>query len=386
MDHSIYIWSTQDHRLVKRLRGHTGEVGGAFINRDGDTLISFDNYGEMLKWEWSTSPDEFLGYKANDRLWRNDLGWYISPSDPELIYFNTHPDWEVEGINLAKMKREKTFASHGLEGLSVDGTEMITFRPFGEDREQGEIVRWNLVSETSRAIKIPISREGPQDWPHCQVNYCPEQEEILFSWDSSTFYLLDATTGMIQQSLRPDEKKLFSLINISPQGQWLVLSPEDNIDEGDEVYIFKRVQSQYQLYRVVKLFGNGQVIHTLDFSDDERWLGVLSFEHYGILLDLNEPNNDPIQIGAGKRGIRCIDFAPDGRSVVLGSDDGTLRAWLIETRRELFAIRPGFFIDRVQFSPDDQWLIASGGSKTPYRADRIIRWKIRNGENETAND
>ena len=72
--------------------------------------------------------------------------------------------------------------------------------------------------------------------------------------------------------------------------------------------------------------------------------------------------------------VRCLGFAPDGRTLASGSYDGTVRLWDVATGREQAVLRghTGWVL-AVAFAPDGR-AVASGGN------DQIVRfWDVATG-------
>ncbi|WP_413206196.1 pentapeptide repeat-containing protein [Rhodospirillum sp. A1_3_36] len=62
--------------------------------------------------------------------------------------------------------------------------------------------------------------------------------------------------------------------------------------------------------------------------------------------------------------VQCCAFSPDGRRLLSGGEDGTLRLWNAETGRILSAIEHGTRIQSCAFSPDGRRLISGGDDGT----------------------
>ncbi|MBW3540883.1 MAG: protein kinase [Planctomycetes bacterium] len=62
-------------------------------------------------------------------------------------------------------------------------------------------------------------------------------------------------------------------------------------------------------------------------------------------------------------GVRCVSFAPDGRTLLAGGTDGTIRGWHMATGRPLGALyrtpHPQESIKDILVSPDGRWLAAA---------------------------
>ena len=66
-----------------------------------------------------------------------------------------------------------------------------------------------------------------------------------------------------------------------------------------------------------------------------------------------------------KEGCSGVTFSPDGRTLAVACDDGTVRLWNLATRREVAVLNHGKPELRfVVFSPDGQTLVSVGANGT----------------------
>ena len=56
--------------------------------------------------------------------------------------------------------------------------------------------------------------------------------------------------------------------------------------------------------------------------------------------------------------VSSVGFSPDGRRIVSGSGDGTVKLWDVETGRETLTLEAHRSVSSVSFSPDGQQLIS----------------------------
>jgi WD40 repeat protein len=69
---------------------------------------------------------------------------------------------------------------------------------------------------------------------------------------------------------------------------------------------------------------------------------------------------------------RCLAFSPDGRTLALGGDDGTIRLWDMPAARERIVLRGHKDIVRsVAFSPDGRRLVSSGQERLVFLWDSL---------------
>src|SRR5262249_12896749 len=77
--------------------------------------------------------------------------------------------------------------------------------------------------------------------------------------------------------------------------------------------------------------------------------------------------------------VHAVVFSPDGRTLVSGSTDQTVRLWNVETRRELLQLAPGGVefgpVVTLAFSPDGKHLLAGGeGSTAAFWSSAPVVW------------
>ena len=64
--------------------------------------------------------------------------------------------------------------------------------------------------------------------------------------------------------------------------------------------------------------------------------------------------------------VQSVRFSPDGRWIVSGSWDGTVRIWDVSTGRQMGESMRGHtnWVKSVAFSPDGRWIVSGSADKT----------------------
>ena len=64
--------------------------------------------------------------------------------------------------------------------------------------------------------------------------------------------------------------------------------------------------------------------------------------------------------------VRAVSFSPDGRLVVSGSGDKTVRVWESTTGKEVARMTHEGGVSAVSFSPDGRLVVSGSGEPTSY--------------------
>ena len=72
-----------------------------------------------------------------------------------------------------------------------------------------------------------------------------------------------------------------------------------------------------------------------------------------------------------------MTFSPDGRRLVVGLEDGSVKLWATESRQELLTLkgRQDSWVTGVSFSQDGETLVSANGFE-------VVRWVARKEERE----
>jgi WD40 repeat protein/tetratricopeptide (TPR) repeat protein len=120
--------------------------------------------------------------------------------------------------------------------------------------------------------------------------------------------------------------------------------------------------------------GRGQV-EDVAFSPDGKTLALASNGGTVQLWDVSTGKLLETLKGHSS-GVAAVVFSPDGRTLASGGGDQTVRLWNVETRRELMQLDPGSFrlgtVKSLDFSPDGKQLLAAGSNAVLWSAAPIV--------------
>jgi WD40 repeat protein len=363
-DGNIIVWDVRSAAAVETLSGHAGAVRALAVSRDGTTLYSGGADGNVLLWDLTGRRRigrPFDAGSPNDGFPR-----YAMSSDGRLLAHGQR-NGRVTITDLRTLAPVRSFPvitpplpvdpDSGLEVRPING---MRFLPGGHelvvgggggflaivDADSGRVLK-RLTGQTGWMYTPGITDDG-------RVMVTGNSDKSVYLWSLPAGRPLGAP--LIFKGYPQDAQ-------VSPDGRWLVVAPENGVVEIYDAHTRKLV------HRVT----DHQGIFFARFSPDGRLLAVGDTQGRTQVWAVGSWK--PVTRSfAGLNGTaELAAISPDNRILAAGATDGAVRLWDIRTQQPIGGALPG--LPQIEviplFTPDGSGLIAA------YNTGRAYLWDIR---------
>lgn len=197
----LKTWNSEDGSFVSEMKGHTGEVWLTRFLKDGKTLISRDDDGTTIRWNYLTGKK--IASDENEPIfyWSGAVGFNADGSvfyagdldvdDPRILIYPTAKPFDIEALLEGKVKltQDNVLVGHKERvwavAFSPDGDTI-----FSADKDGGMRLWKTDTHETIAAWK---GRRN--DYTFVSVVFSPDGKMVASANMSNNIELWDAATG-----------------------------------------------------------------------------------------------------------------------------------------------------------------------------------------------
>ncbi|KAF4964049.1 hypothetical protein FSARC_7998 [Fusarium sarcochroum] len=373
------LWDVETNAALRKFEGAKEQISSVAISPDGRSIAAGSDDFTVLVWDLERGSMRYT-LKAHTR-WVNSV---IFSPDGKLLASGSMDEtlalWDAEtGRAIARFNNQSSCVNDAT--FSPDGS-MIATASFDQ------VVRlWDI----SRG-EITIILDGHSDCVN-SVKFSQDGKQILSGSDDMTIRLWDTATGTGNMTLKGHSMRVravaFSL-DVS-----IIVSGSDD----KTVKIWDTV-SGTQLHTLtdhssginaVAFSPNGQLFASCSFDDEVRLWDARTWTPIGKLEDFEDDDRsssgdmmdsihlEPLTVAnrdlkGHSEKVTCLVVSPNGQLLASGSQDGTIKLWLIEGVEVQGLEAHSSVVNHLAFSPDNH-LVASASS------DKTVRlWDTATGE------
>jgi WD40 repeat protein/ribosomal protein L9 len=281
----------------------------------------------------------------------------LSPDGRYIVSGSGYPDNTLRLWEAASGREIARFEAHTRDVMAV------AFSPDGRHIVSGSGDRTLRLWEVASGRELACFN-GHWDWV-TGVAFSPDGRYIVSGSDDGTLRLWDWATGREVTRFEGHTRGVSALAFSSDgrhivsgagrESDWCAAAPRDNT---------LRLWEAASGREVARFEGHTDSVNAVAFSPDGRYIVSGSGDRTLRLWDVSSGQSRRFDGHAAP--VPAVAFSPDGRQIVSGSGDGTLRLWEAASAREVAHLECHGGVTAVAFSPDGRYIV-SGSNDTTLR-------------------
>ncbi len=308
--------------------------------------------------------DSLAGYSLSLLSEDKDLDAVVAAIKAGKI-LQKHEKTDSEVISALRTNIDQSREHNRLAG-HTDGVYSVSFSPDGQTLATGSIDNtiklWDV--KTGKEItKTPMQYKGLVK----SVSFSPDGQ-ILATGTSDRIKLWDVEMGEeITKTLMRDSSRRVNSVSFSPDGQILATGNQNgtvklwDMKTEEEVKLWDIKMGE----KIPKMMQHKDFILSISFSPDGKILVTGSADNTIKIWDVDKDKGTEIGTLQGHHDyVNSVSFSPDGQTLATGSSDSTIKLWKnLGTSGEIATLPHGGEVESVSFSPGGQTLVSSSSDK-----------------------
>jgi WD40 repeat protein len=377
-DKTLQLWNVADGRLIKVMQGHNDQVSTLAVSPKDGTIASGDSGGEIRLWDGRTG--DVLRSAPFARL-----GGYVgklsfSPDGRLLLATcgftgckNTQKVFDV-----TSGKELKAYSKHNntvvASTFSADGQLVATGG--GDDQE---IHIWDPRSGDTKAV---LKGTGRSEFA---VAFSADGRQ--FAWGSTGRIVNHNNYGPLEMTLRlpSADAPLGEPEPVSSQDGWI--RAQDHLGTWS---LQHKAGGEYGYYSdaildiiydgkvqasVTRTPADGYAHRSYGFTPDGET--IISGGNNGLLIAYRRDGTKIGRFVGHESDVWAVAVSPDGRYLVSGSWDQTVRLWDVKSRQLLVSVLYGSDREWVMWTPEGFYTSSKKGAAR-------VGWQINHGADKAA--
>ncbi|QRV93089.1 hypothetical protein RhiJN_21107 [Ceratobasidium sp. AG-Ba] len=389
-DNTVRVWDANTGTQIgEPLIGHMESVYSVAFSYDGCRVVSGSYDKTVRVWDANTGAQlgdalEGHSFSVSSVAFSPDGNRIVSGSDDRTIRV-----WDTDtGTQIGKPITSHSYLAHSA-AHSPSGDQSNQSSEFKQLRLSntfyhvpGSIDKANYVWDTETGARLGDLLAGYQHWNR-NVKFSPDGHRIFSSSlpgeiepavEAEYAHLVSKYSALSASGGLPDTSSLpLSLAGLLIRRDWLATSPDGRRmafdgpsgDNGSPMQVWD-LDIGARIWENLDGSGSGS-IQSAAFSPDGR--RIVSGSSDGTVRVWNpDTSAQAVTVGVRLGEVFSVAFSPDGRRVVSGSSDKTVRVWDAQTGAQIGAPRIGHSqsVLSVVFSPNGR-RIASGSRDETLR-------------------
>jgi WD40 repeat protein len=351
-----HLWTLYNSNQAT-LQGHKGSVLSVAYSPDGKRIVSGSQDNTVKVWD-ANKGQEILSFKGHTSA-VDSVVW--SPDGKRIVTANRHPFRETT----VKVWDDVT----GQQLLAVKGSGPVAYSPDGKYivSRSGDRTRKGRYVGPDKTLKVWDAQTGQERislkghaWDVLSVAYSPDGKRIASS-GAATVRVWDAKKGEEILSLKGSGPVAFS-----PDGKHVVCASGGSSKSTLKVWDVATGQE------ILSFTGRTGEVTSVSYSPDGKRIvcGSGGQDQQGDPLPGEvkmwdaATGQELLSLKGHLGNVRSVAYSPDGRCIVSGSEDHTIKVWDAEKSQEVLSfevdtVRPVRHSPIVAHSPDGSRIVSS---------------------------